>query len=72
MSAAIAYDDWAPGRFRQMDTAFGCTGPGTGVLWDGVYLSEPVQTHCTAEDPSRQHPCLSVSIVSDPLLAEPN
>ena len=35
-----------------------------------VYLSEPVQTHCTAGDPSRQHPCLSVSIVSDPLLGE--
>ena len=35
-----------------------------------VYLFEPVQTHCTAGDPSRQHPRLSVSIVSDPLLGE--
>ena len=35
-----------------------------------VYLSEQVHTHCTAGDPSRQHPCLSVSIMSDPLLGE--
>lgn len=38
-----------------------------GSISKRVFLSEPVQTHCTAVDPSRQHPCLSVSIVSDPL-----
>ena len=32
-----------------------------------VFLSEPVQSHCTAGDLSRHNSCLSVSIVSDPL-----
>ena len=55
-----------------MDTASGCTGPGTGTPWNGVYLSELGQTHCTPVDLSRQNSCPSMSIVSDPLLAEPN
>ena len=29
-----------------------------------------LQSHCTAKDPSRQHPCMSVSIVSDILPGE--
>ena len=32
-----------------------------------VFLSEPVQSHCTTGDLSRHNSCLSVSIVSDPL-----
>ena len=39
-----------------------------GSISKRVFLSEPVQTHCIAGDPSRQDPCLSMSIVSDPLL----
>gem|GEM_PF-3029783 len=39
-----------------------------GSILKRVYLSKPVQSHCTAGDPSRQHPCLSVSMVSDLLL----
>ena len=82
MSAAIAVMIWALRRFRQMDTLLSSlmlqgTPLGGGTLrgpaqFTGlrVYLFEPVQTHCTAGDPSRQHPCLSVSIVSDPLLGE--
>ena len=82
MSAAIEVVIWALRRFRQMDTVLSSLML-QGIPWMGgilrgpaqfsglrVYLSEPVQTHCTAGDPSRQHPCLSVSIVSDPLLGE--
>ena len=75
MSAEIAVVSWALLRFRQMDTVLSSlklqgTPPWGGNISKRVFLSEPVQTHCTAEDPSRQHPCLSVSIVSDPLLGE--
>ena len=70
MSAAIAHDDWAPGRFRQMDTASVCTPRGAGTVGNGVYLSEPGQTHCTAVDLSRQNSCPSMSMVSEPLHAE--
>ena len=38
-----------------------------GEAGNGVFLSEPVQSHCTAGDLSRHNSCLSVSIVSDPL-----
>ena len=37
-----------------------------------VFLSEPAQIYCTAGVLSRQHLCLCVSIVSDPLLGEQN
>ena len=80
VSAAIAVVGWALRRFRQMDTVQSSpTRTGTPP-WGGtlrapaliagcrVYLSDPVQSHCTAGDPSRQHPCLSVSMVSDLLL----
>ena len=39
-------------------------------LWKRVFLSEPCQSYCAAGDPSRQHPCLSVSMVSDLLQCE--
>ena len=71
MSAAIAHDDWATGRFRQMDTVLNSLKLQEPLDWgeagNGVFLSEPVQSHCTAGDLSRHHSCLSVSIVSDPL-----
>ena len=35
-----------------------------GNIWKRVFLSEPVQSHCTAGDQSRQYSCLNVSIVS--------
>ena len=82
MSTAIEVVIWALRRFRQMDTVLSSlmlqgTSLGGGTLrgpaqFTGlrVYLSEQVHTHCTAGDPSRQHPCLSVSIVTDPLLGE--
>ena len=77
MSAAIAHDDWALGRFRQMDTASFCTPRGAGIdrgpgefSGNGVYLSEPGQTRCTAVDLSRQNSCSSMSIVSEPLHVE--
>jgi len=38
-----------------------------GSISKRVFLSEPVQSHCTAGDLSRHNSCLSVSIVSDPL-----
>ena len=41
-----------------------------GSISKHVFLSEPAQRHCTAEDLSRQHPCLSVSMVSDLLLGD--
>ena len=54
-------------RFRQMDTMqsslklLGTTG---FWGWKRVFLSESGQSYCAAGDPSRQHPCLSVSMVS--------
>ena len=41
-----------------------------GSIWERVCLFETVQSHCTAEDPSRHNPCLSVSMVSDFLQRE--
>ena len=62
-----------------MDTASFRTPRGAGIdrgpgefSGNGVYLSELGQTHCTPVDLSRQNSCPSMSIVSDPLLAEPN
>ena len=43
-----------------------------GEAGNGVFLSEPGQTNCTAVDLSRQNSCPSMSIVSDPQLAEAN
>ena len=80
VSAAIEVVIWALRRFRQMDTVLSSLMLQESLGWGTLraprvhriacHLSEPVQTHCTAGDPSRQHPCLSVSIVSDPLLGE--
>ena len=74
MSAAIAVLSWALRRFRQIDKVLSSLKLQGTPPWGGiskrVFLSEPVQTHCTAEDPSRHHPCLSVSIVSAPLLGQ--
>ena len=71
MSAAIAVLGWALRRFRQMDTVLSSLKLQEPLDWgeagNGVFLSEPVQSHCTAGDLSRHHSCLSVSIVSDPL-----
>ena len=44
--------------------------PLRGTNWNGAYLSEPGQTHCTAVDLSRQNSCPSMSIVSEPLHVE--
>ena len=44
--------------------------PLRGTNWNGVYLSEPGQTHCTAVDLSRQNSCPSMSIVSEPVHVE--
>ena len=44
---AIAHHDWVAGRFRQMDTSVAPDRRPRGTNWNGVYLSEPGQTHCT-------------------------
>ena len=72
VSAAIAVLSWALRRFRQMDTVLSSlklqgTPPWGGSILKRVFLSEPVQSHCTAGDLSRHNSCLSVSIVSDSL-----
>ena len=46
--------------------------PKGGTAGNVVYLFEPDQTRCTAVNPSRQNSCPSMSIVSEPLLGEPN
>ena len=43
-------------------------GPDVVTGWR-VFLSEPVQTQCTAVDLSRQNSCLRLSIMSEPLYA---
>ena len=62
---------WTLRRFRQMDTILSSLKLQEALLKEHlkrVFLSEPVQSHCTAGDPSRQHSCLGVSIMSEPLL----
>ena len=66
---------WALRRFRQMDmvpSSLKLQGnpPWGGTTWSRVCLYELVQSHCTAIDPSRHNPCLSVSMVSDLLQRE--
>ena len=77
VSAAIAVLSWALRRFRQMDTVPSSlklqgTPPWGGSISKRVFLSEPGQINCTAVDLSRQNSCPSVSILYEPLLAEPN
>ena len=43
---------------------------GISWLWIRDFVSEQGQSYCAVGDPSRQHPCLSVSMVSDLLQCE--
>jgi len=73
LSAAIAMLSRALHRFRQMDTMLSSLkllGTRDFGFWWRVFLSEPDQSYCAAGVPSRQHPCLSVSMVSDLLPSE--
>ena len=64
--------DMVPSSLKPREPLLGvgiARGPGELAKWC-VYLSEPVQNHSTAVDPSSLHPCLSVSMVSDLLSGE--